>query len=252
LDRLSGQVVSDTTGVLFGGTLERFLMNLSLIENPNLTTAQRSLSLCRNVKMAGAVVGVICGCTLGASTLLLVDLEARERIERSTKLREIVTDMIEEEEDGTGDGLFPCEMCTMYFGTTFAGGFTISPPSSDGGSVEQQRQKRKTVHLRLMQDADSSLDAPLVQQCLDSSAPTLDEKRQLLCVPVIHKRGTTTTGTDSSRDEHDVMAVVAFRFPAGTSSVAAARDDGFSAKDVHTAQVIARHLAIFIERLVEK
>lgn len=89
----AGQVVSDVSGVVFGGSLERLLTRLSLIQPPALTTAQRQLPLCRNVSMAGAVVGVIVGCALGALTLLLVDLEVRERQERTQKLRDIVTDM---------------------------------------------------------------------------------------------------------------------------------------------------------------
>lgn len=88
-----GQVVSDVCGVVFGGSLERFLTRMNLIANPGLTTAQRQLPICRNVSMAGAVLGVICGCLMGATTLLLVDLDARDRIDRATKLREIVTDM---------------------------------------------------------------------------------------------------------------------------------------------------------------
>jgi hypothetical protein len=106
----AGQVVSDVSGVVFGGTLERVLSRMGLIPAPTLTNAQRQLSICKNVSMAGAVVGVIIGCALGACTLLLVDLDARHRIERAQQLREIVTDMISDKEMG---GL-SAETSTIY------------------------------------------------------------------------------------------------------------------------------------------
>jgi len=89
----AGQVVSDVSGVLFGGTLERVLGQR--IAAPALTSAQRKMSICRNVALLGAVVGVVVGCALGAMTLLVVDLEARDRIQRARQLRQAVSDMME-------------------------------------------------------------------------------------------------------------------------------------------------------------
>lgn len=60
-----GQVVSDTCGVLFGGTLER----LMVVPPAKLTEAQKRLAVIPRLRLAAAVVGVIVGCTLGACTL---------------------------------------------------------------------------------------------------------------------------------------------------------------------------------------
>lgn len=60
----AGQVVSDVSGVLCGGTLERVLgRTIPVVE---LTAAQRKLPLARNVALMGAVGGVVVGCVAGA------------------------------------------------------------------------------------------------------------------------------------------------------------------------------------------
>jgi hypothetical protein len=66
-----GNAVSDVSGVLFGGVLERTLSRFKYATPPPLTTSQRSLNISRCVKTAGATIGVFAGCLIGASTLFL-------------------------------------------------------------------------------------------------------------------------------------------------------------------------------------
>jgi len=66
-----GNAVSDVSGVLFGGVLERTLSRFKYATPPPLTTSQRALTISRCVKTAGAAIGVFAGCLLGASTLFL-------------------------------------------------------------------------------------------------------------------------------------------------------------------------------------
>lgn len=201
----AGQVVSDVSGVVFGGTLERFLTKLSLIKSPNLTSSQRQLSICRNVSMAGAVVGVVIGCALGAMTLLLVDLEARNRIERAQQLREIVTDMIDDDELG-------CEACTVYI--------------VDGSDFELDAEET-TPQWRTMMRSVASTDSPSVHKCLTDKSILLEDNRHRLLTPII--------------DGDKVIAVVEYRKALS----------GFTDENVLTAKVMARHLAIFMNRVVE-
>lgn len=105
-----GQVVSDVSGVVFGGSLERLLIRLNFIQTPALSQQQRQLPICRNIAMLGAVLGVICGCALGATTLMFVDLEARDRIRHAHQLREIVSDMVHTSRDDS----IGCDSCTVY------------------------------------------------------------------------------------------------------------------------------------------
>jgi hypothetical protein len=67
-----GQVCSDASGVLFGGTLERLASNMGL-RKANLTTAQRLLPVVQRTKLLGALGGVIFGCCLGLANLLFID-----------------------------------------------------------------------------------------------------------------------------------------------------------------------------------
>lgn len=209
-------MVSDVSGVIFGGALERFLSRMSLIQAPNLTTAQRQLPIARNVSMAGAVMGVILGCSLGATTLLAIDLEARDRIERALRLREIVNDMINPDVLSR----FQCDSCTVYVLSTKD--LTLPVTSKDDA------KQWKTV-LKPISDADS--DA--VHQCAEKREISVQDQRHAMYAPIIKK---------NSEGEEEVMAVVAFRY--GNTA-------GFSDEDVVTARVMARHIAIFMDRLVD-
>mmetsp|Transcript_8080 Transcript_8080/g.11743 ORF Transcript_8080/g.11743 Transcript_8080/m.11743 type:complete len:319 (+) Transcript_8080:106-1062(+) len=94
-----GQVVSDVSGVAFGGVVERSL-NMKL---PTLTEAQRVSSVVKNTRMAGSILGIAFGCLLGATSLLFMDLDARDRQERTKELRDVISKMIlEDEETGLG------------------------------------------------------------------------------------------------------------------------------------------------------
>mmetsp|Transcript_11835 Transcript_11835/g.18169 ORF Transcript_11835/g.18169 Transcript_11835/m.18169 type:complete len:319 (+) Transcript_11835:167-1123(+) len=101
-----GQVVSDVSGVAFGGVVERSL-NMKL---PTLTEAQRVSSVVRNTRMAGSILGIALGCLLGATSLLFMDLEARDRQERTKDLRDVISKMILEDNEETGLG----QDCTIH------------------------------------------------------------------------------------------------------------------------------------------
>jgi len=243
----AGQVVSDVSGVVFGGTLEQFLTRMSLIRSPDISPAQRQLPICRHVAMAGAVVGVVFGCALGAMTLLLVDLDARHRIERANQLREIVTDMISEEEEeqqqrspssrattGKDDaGLLSIEGCTVYIANSHD--FDIDEEGS-----EDAKKKNWRTSMKLLKDAATEA----VRECASEKRAILSDNRHFLCVPIM--------------DGDDVLAVIELRHSRPSPSTRPKRrgarstdSGGFSEHDVRTAKVMARHVAIFMNRIVE-
>lgn len=73
-----GQIASDTTGVLFGSTIENAAARLGFAA-PRLTPAQRVLRVTQLTSTAGKVLGVITGCVLGLVNLLFVDTLAVEK-----------------------------------------------------------------------------------------------------------------------------------------------------------------------------
>lgn len=67
-----GQICSDASGVLFGGTLETLMSKLGL-PKANLSNAQRALPLVQRIKLAGSFFGIITGCSLGLMNLFFID-----------------------------------------------------------------------------------------------------------------------------------------------------------------------------------
>ncbi len=67
-----GQIVSDASGVVLGGTLER-LAQAAGLPSANLTPAQGMLPIVSRVRWAGNFLGVIFGCCLGLINLLFID-----------------------------------------------------------------------------------------------------------------------------------------------------------------------------------
>ena len=59
-----GQLLSDSSGVFFGQTIDRIVAKLGLPHH-GCTNGQTRTALFRNVTMAGSVAGVIVGCLLG-------------------------------------------------------------------------------------------------------------------------------------------------------------------------------------------
>lgn len=83
--------MSDVSGVVFGGTLERFLSSWSMVPAVSLTAAQRQLPISRNVAMLGAVCGVVLGCAIGASVgMLTTDVYQRGRQQRDFEITNIL------------------------------------------------------------------------------------------------------------------------------------------------------------------
>uniref|UniRef100_A0A7S0HMU1 Transmembrane protein 65 n=1 Tax=Hanusia phi TaxID=3032 RepID=A0A7S0HMU1_9CRYP len=72
-----GQIFSDVSGVCFGGTVEAIFLRLGL-PTANLTSQQAQLKVTRLVSTFGAACGVVVGCLLGMSTLLLHNKEETE------------------------------------------------------------------------------------------------------------------------------------------------------------------------------
>ncbi len=259
----AGQVVSDVSGVLFGGALERVLTTKTgWLRTPQLTPTQRQLPIGRNVSMLGAVVGVIIGCAIGATSLLLVDLEARNRMERAQRLREILQDMITVATPATTttattlDPAFSCDSCKVYVVSTK----DLTLPTDHDTSHQWKVQLKdisSSAETSITNDVNDSNDnndeISLVQQCLASRSIVLSDDRRIMYAPLINRSS-----------PHDIMAIVAFRYGTNVTNhqpVEEEDDDNdrldetstatskcYSDDDILTARVMARHIAIFMDR----
>jgi len=103
-----GQIVSDVSGTLSGGAVEAIATSLGL-PHAGLTRAQLGL---RQVKVSGtlgAAVGVGCGCVVGMSCLLFMDLEKAERLKKKVELRTLYATLMEEGHKSIG-----AEHCALF------------------------------------------------------------------------------------------------------------------------------------------
>jgi hypothetical protein len=102
-----GQVVSDVSGVVFGGYLERWMS--PWIKPSSLTSIQQQLPIVGRIRLVGAVGGVIVGCMLGASSLYFVLNDDSPRPTNHLKqLQGIIGDMLSQK------GGFQQVACTLY------------------------------------------------------------------------------------------------------------------------------------------
>lgn len=199
-----GQVVSDVSGVVFGGTVERFLHRIKVIRSPGLTEAQRHLAVCRNFAMAGSVVGVIIGCMLGASSLLFIDLDAHERVKRAAALRDVVTTMLSDDD-------LHCDECIIYLA------------SADIVPSPLQKDTSGACKMKLLEEAEEN-----------SLALTCAQKRSVV-------RGDHVLFVPVVKGE-DMEAVLEFRRDRQSG-------ESFSPEEERAAKTLARHMAIFMNRL---
>lgn len=103
-----GQIFSDTSGVLFGGTIESIALKTGL-PLPGLSEAQQRMTKTKIVSTAGGVIGVICGCLIGMLNLLVLDLAAAEKAKRAKELESIMSTVIED-----GRKVMSCERSTAW------------------------------------------------------------------------------------------------------------------------------------------
>jgi hypothetical protein len=190
-----GQVVSDVSGVIFGSTVERLLQRFGFSKPPCLSNAQRQLPLVRNVTMVGMVVGVTIGCLLGASSLLFTDLHAHERQNRTAQLKDVISDMIKDEELNS-----KCQECRVHI--------------MRNGTFDKSDNKSSGPRIFLLSGGAAAKCA--------SDRITIEEGNHLF-VPIM--------------SQNEVMGVLEFM------------SDSFSPEDKRIIQVIARHIAIFMEHM---
>lgn len=189
-----GQVVSDVSGVLFGGALEGFLTRMGIAPVSNLTLAQRSLRICQRTRMTGAALGVMVGCALGATSLLLLDTDRHYEQESNMSsssvngygldVRHVLSNMF----DFESNHCLKSEVCTLYLvDHTKRHGL-----KSIKGKLDVHSMKDIKVNSQQQQQQHAA-------QCYDTKSSIVDNNhrelspnhvlRSMLCVPVQTKRG---------------------------------------------------------------
>ncbi|KAL7531677.1 hypothetical protein ACHAXR_004173 [Thalassiosira sp. AJA248-18] len=161
-----GQVVSDVSGVLFGSTVEHAITRTGLVHPSHLSPAQRRLPLSRRVSLAGAVIGVMVGCGLGATALLFVPHQNHSETKQKhvQKIKEVLSNMLRVNDIGSDN-------CTVYL-ADFCG--------------EPETAETSSIQLRPMNNSDP---ASLHQQCACGGSTMISNssRSQFLCTPIYGK-----------------------------------------------------------------
>ena len=104
-----GQIVSDVSGTLSSGVVEAMAAKLGL-PRANLSGEQMTLRSVQVYGTLGAVVGVACGCLLGMSCLMFMDLEkSGERLKKAGELRTLYATLMED-----GHNVIGAEHCALF------------------------------------------------------------------------------------------------------------------------------------------
>lgn len=89
----SGQLASDFSGVMFGGTVEAILTKYFGLRIPTISPEQLEMKKVRIIKTLFAALGVALGCALGMSQMLFMDLKKNERLKREKDLAEMFSEV---------------------------------------------------------------------------------------------------------------------------------------------------------------
>ena len=147
-----GQVVSDVSGVLFGGSLERLLS--PYVKAPQLTSAQWQLPVVSRLRLLGSVGGVILGCMLGATSLYFVlDEDSARPMDHLLQLQGVVQDLVVQEIHGV-------TKCVMH-----VKGASHSLPQQGGVAV-----------------IPFSKEGSMAMACSEEGQPLMDGDR--MCIPI--------------------------------------------------------------------
>ena len=222
-----GQVVSDVSGVLFGGTLETFINRW--MPNPvaaSLSVAQRQSMWGRYASLAGAVIGVTIGCALGATTLFFVDLDARDRIQRAGQFKQVLTDMTHLSHNSGVS--FPCREVVVHLAVKANQKYNWQS-INEGGSDEEggggPHVRMCSLDLQDMENEDN-----LVVKAVHGQEIIV--RGQRLFAPIMKWE-------ENKHDE--IWAVVEFEKDG----------DEVTESDIKKVEIMSSHLAIFMHRMAD-
>ncbi|XP_063900031.1 uncharacterized protein LOC135119549 [Zophobas morio] len=175
-----GQVVSDVSGVFFGGTIEALAVRLGL--NPsNLSHEQCNLKSVKIVTTLGRSVGIILGCLLGMCSLLFMDTKKSDRMKHQKEHNELLKSLIEKTSltlGATNYLLYSYDQTTNKLHVQIPDNISSDPPMDSIAG--------RTVTTKNMCITDAAVDAPCDHSFEKLVGPGT---RSVLSAPLINARG---------------------------------------------------------------
>lgn len=221
-----GQVLSDTCGVTFGGAIEAFCLKLGL-PLPGLTDAQQRLGITKRVSTFGGVCGVIVGCLIGMTNLLVIDLQAAERAKKAKELESIMKTVMED-----GQTTLCCERATLWIVDKDAEELWSSVATGVDGILRLKYKEKPSIagwvatNMKMTNIPDVSKDS---RWSGGSNAPGF-VTRSMLCAPVL-------------RDGETVAVIQLLNKKDGEAHTS------FNVNDEKVLTMLCSHVSIFMEQL---
>jgi len=231
-----GQCVSDVAGVTSGGMVDAAVSKLNLPMH-GLSTAQLDLKPARVATTVGSALGVLTGCLLGMSVLLLIDTDRADRAKRAKELNSIFESVMDE-----GHDLVDAERATLFmldeekqelWSRVASGMDGIIAVKNDQGLVGKCVQTGEVVNV-----VDAYQD-PSFNQSIDKS--TGYRTKSVLVVPI----------KDANDDERVIGAIQMINkkltpSPSSSPSSSSSEPPHFTANDENICKVLASHVTAFI------
>jgi len=260
-----GQVVSDVSGVIFGDTLSRVFQ----IEPSKLSRAQKQLKQVGRLRLGGAVLGVIVGCTLGATALQLIPDEQRKvataaaaaglgsassgdqqqqqqqqimHRNRLHRLQRVMEDVMTSDEEFWHEKL---ASCTLYVNGLESDN-CLPTPLKRRSTITRQSvssffgspQQHTATIARLHKNSSNENSDPEVLH-------TLRERRVVVFADTIYVpilgRGDDNNKSNSADDDDEVLGIFKIKLENGSF---------YTGSEIKDAKRVARNLGFFLNRMV--
>lgn len=250
-----GQVVSDVSGVVFGDTLSKVFK----VAPAKLSSAQKTSKLTRSIvsrlRLSGAVIGVVAGCTLGAVALWLIPDNGRESdsaktaaaatttlsvpvpqeriVDQLDRLQKVMTDVMTSHDDKWHDRR---ASCTLYvnesMGRYIPSSATTKPTATsffaDWSSDNQDRSA-------CIENLANNTDPEVLH--------TLKEGRVVVFANTIYVPVNSSNGNDNDNgnDNNDILGIFKIKLENGSF---------YNGSEIKDAKRVARNLGFFLNHMV--
>jgi len=243
-----GQVVSDVSGVLFGDTLSKVIK----VAPAKLTESQKQLSIVRRLRLGGAVLGVMAGCSLGAAALYLIpdksDQETAsvaaatttassplsdERIrEQLYRIQSVMNDVMNSDDEAWNDRK---ASCALYVNDSMADCLPLPLPAAKSSFFDFQSSSSssKTRRSATIVALHASNDPEVLH--------TLKEGRVVVFSDTIYVPVLGGEEAAATNNNNEILGIVKIRLENGSF---------YTGTEIKDAKKVARHLGFFLNHMI--
>lgn len=227
-----GQILSDFSGVLFGGVIES--VSRKFLLPPSLTQTQHSLRIVQLTGTMGAAIGVVLGCIIGMGNLYFMDLKEAERLKELAEMQKLFKVCLQSAIKAFGAGAGTIWVVSEEDAKLWSFGSTGLNDRLQVALTDSSLAGWVAVHNKVLNIPDAYKDSRFNQEV---DRLTGNHTKCVLAIPVV-----------SQGDEGKVIAVLQLLNKQGGG----ADCPGFNAVDLQMAKMVGEHISVFLSDLLSK